>query len=154
MLLLFDEADTILGRRSEVRTANDRHANLETNFVLARLEQFAGIAFFTTNLASAIDPAVSRRMSAQLTFPFPDVEMRAELWRRMIPAETPLAGDIDFRALAARFELSGGFIRNVVLRAAFDAEQQGGALAMKHLERAAGAEYADRGSLIVGGRLV
>jgi AAA+ superfamily predicted ATPase len=154
VLLLFDEADTILGRRSEVRSANDRHANLETNFVLARLEQFAGIAFFTTNLASAIDPAVSRRMSAQLTFPFPDVEMRAELWRRMIPAETPLAGDIDFRALAARFELSGGFIRNVVLRAAFDAAQQGGALAMKHLERAAGAEYADRGSLLVGGRLV
>ena len=154
VLLLFDEADTILGKRSEVKSSNDRNANLETNYILARLEQFQGIALFTTNLASAIDPAVSRRMSAQVTFPFPDVDTRAELWRRMIPKETPLHGAIDFHRLAKNFELSGGFIRNVVLRAAYAAAQEGKGLSMIHLERAARSEYADRGSLLIGGRLV
>ncbi len=155
VVLLFDEADTILGRRSaDVRSSNDRHANLETNFILARLEQFQGIAFFTTNLASAIDPAVSRRMSANLKFPFPDVELRAELWRRMIPKEVPLDGEIDFHRLAESYELSGGFIRNIVLRAAYIAAREGTGVSMAHLERAARAEYTDRGSLLEGGRLV
>lgn len=153
-MLLFDEADTILGKRSDVRSANDRHANLETNFVLNRLEQFQGIAFFTTNLASAIDGAVARRMSARVTFPFPDVPTRAELWRRMIPREAPTDGTIDFQALAQRYEISGGFIRNIVLRAAYAAAREGTALGMAHLEQAARGEYTDRGALIVGGRLV
>ncbi len=153
VLLLFDEADTLLGRRtSEIRSANDRHANLETNFILARLEQFQGIAVFTTNLASAIDPAIMRRMSANIAFPFPDVEARTELWRRMIPTEAPTTGRIDFAKLA-RYELSGGFIRNVVLRAAYLAAREGKPIGQDQLERAAKAEYVDRGSLTVGGRL-
>jgi SpoVK/Ycf46/Vps4 family AAA+-type ATPase len=154
VLLLFDEADSILGKRSDVNSSNDRHANLETNFVLARLEQFQGIAFFTTNLASSIDPAIARRMSANVTFPFPDVDMRAELWRRMIPKEAPVAGTLDFHELAKKYELSGGFIRNIVLRAAYTAIREGVGIGMSHLERAAHAEYTDRGSLVVGGRLV
>ena len=155
VLLLFDEADTILGKRSsDARGANDKYANMSTNFILARLEQFQGVAFFTTNLASMIDPAVSRRMSATVTFPFPDLEMRAELWRRMIPREAPVQDDIDFVKLATDYELSGGFIRNVVLRAAYTAIREGLAIGMSHLDRAAKAEYHDRGSLIVGGRLV
>ncbi|HVV88706.1 MAG TPA: AAA family ATPase [Kofleriaceae bacterium] len=153
VLLLFDEADTLLGRRTaEIRSANDRHANLETNFILARIESFQGIAVFTTNLASAIDPAIMRRMSANIAFPFPDVEARTELWRRMIPAEAPTTGRIDFGKLA-RYELSGGFIRNVVLRAAYLAAREGKPIGMDQLERAAKAEYVDRGSLTVGGRL-
>jgi ATP-dependent 26S proteasome regulatory subunit len=153
VLLLFDEADTLLGRRTaNIQSANDRHANLETNFILARLEQFGGIAVFTTNLASAIDPAIMRRMSANIAFPFPDAEARTELWRRMIPAEAPTAGKIDFAKLA-RYELSGGFIRNVVLRAAYLAAREGKPIGMDQLERAAKAEYVDRGSLTVGGRL-
>ena len=153
VLLLFDEADTLLGRRTaEIRSANDRHANLETNFILARLEQFQGIAVFTTNLASAIDPAIMRRMSANIAFPFPDLEARTELWRRMIPAEAPTTGRIDFAKLA-RYELSGGFIRNVVLRGAYLAAREGKPIGMDQLERAAKAEYVDRGSLTVGGRL-
>jgi SpoVK/Ycf46/Vps4 family AAA+-type ATPase len=154
VLLLFDEADTLLGRRtSEIRSSNDRHANLETNFILARLEQFHGIAVFTTNIASAIDPAVMRRMSANIQFPFPDVEARAELWRRMIPAEAPVAGQIDFGKLARQYELSGGFIKNVVLRAAFSAAREGQPISMSHLERAVRGEYGDRGALTVGGRM-
>jgi AAA+ superfamily predicted ATPase len=154
VLLLFDEADSILGKRTtEVRSSNDRHANLETNFILARLEQFHGIAIFTTNIASAIDPAILRRMSANIMFPFPDLESRAELWRKMIPAEAPVSGTIDFLALAQQFELTGGFIRNVVLRAAFLAAREGRPIHTSHLERSARGEYGDRGALTVGGRL-
>jgi len=154
VLLLFDEADTVLGKRStEMRGANDRHANLETNFILARLEQFHGIAVFTTNIASAVDPAVLRRMSANIVFPFPDVEARAELWRRMIPAEAPVAGKLDFVKLAKQYELSGGYIKNVVLRAAYSAAREGQPISMQHLERAAHGEYGDRGALTIGGRM-
>jgi SpoVK/Ycf46/Vps4 family AAA+-type ATPase len=154
VLLLFDEADSVLGKRtSEMRGSNDRYANLEVNFILARIEQFQGIAFFTTNLASAIDPAVSRRMSVHLQFPFPEPSARVDLWRRMIPAETPIDDDIDFYHLAERYELSGGFIRNIVLRAAFLAARDDLPIAMSHLELAAEAEYRERGSLLIGGRL-
>jgi ATP-dependent 26S proteasome regulatory subunit len=137
----------------DVRGANDRHANLETNFILARLEQFHGIAIFTTNIPSAVDPAIMRRMSAHIAFPFPDVESRAELWRRMIPAEAPVEGPIDWHRLAREYDLSGGYIRNVVLRAAYIAAREGTPISMRHLERAAKSEYGDRGALTVGGRL-
>ncbi|MDX2090079.1 MAG: ATP-binding protein [Kofleriaceae bacterium] len=154
VLLLFDEADTVLGKRnSKMQSANDRHANLETNFILSRLEQFQGIAMFTTNIPAAIDDAVMRRMSAHIAFPFPDAEARAELWQRMIPAETPVAKDVDFMRLARDFELTGGYIRNIVLRAAYLARREGKPLARSHLERAAHGEYGDRGSLSVGGKL-
>jgi ATPase family associated with various cellular activities (AAA)/Winged helix domain, variant len=154
VLLLFDEADSILGKRSsDIRSSNDRHANLETNFILARIEQFQGIALFTTNLPSAIDPAVSRRMSVHVNFPFPDVTARVDLWHRMLPAEVPLAEDIDFEQLADRYELSGGFIRNIVLRAAYASARDGVPIDMAHLVRAAELEYRERGSLLVGGRL-
>lgn len=154
VLLLFDEADTLLGKRTtNMQSSNDRHANLETNFILARLEQFKGIAVFTTNIASAIDPAVMRRMSANIVFPFPDIEARAMLWRKMIPAEAPISGAFDFTKLAKQFELTGGYIKNVVLRAAFTAAREGAPISMAHLERAARGEYGDRGALTVGGRL-
>lgn len=155
VLLLFDEADSLLARRTgDVKSSNDRYANMETNFVLARLEQFGGVAFFTTNLATAIDPAIARRLSISLQFPFPDVEARALLWQRMLPAEAPVARDLDFATLARRFELSGGFIRNVVLRAAYLAANQGHPIAMAHMLEAADDEYRDRGALASGGRLV
>jgi len=154
VLLLFDEADSVLGKRStDMRSANDRYANMETNFILARLEQFNGIAFFTTNLPSAIDPAVSRRMAVHVNFPFPDPQQRADLWRRMIPSEAPLEPSVDFAQLAHRYELSGGFIRNIVLRAAYAAARDGTAIGMLHLEHAATMEYRERGSIHIGGRL-
>jgi AAA+ superfamily predicted ATPase len=154
VLLLFDEADTILGRRTaEVRSSNDRYANLETNFVLARLEQFHGVAVFTTNLASAVDPAMERRMSVHVKFPFPDVDARAEMWRRMIPAEAPVEPGLDYRWLAGHYELSGGFIRNIILRAAFVAARDEQLLGMHHLVDAAELEYHERGALLPGGHL-
>jgi hypothetical protein len=153
VLLLFDEADSVLAKRSSVESSNDRHANLETNFILARLEQFHGIAFFTTNLASSVDPAVSRRMSVHVKFPFPDRDLRAVLWRRMIPSDLEYEADIDFDDLADRYDVSGGFIRNIVLRAAFLAARDQRALAMIHLRDAADSEYRERGMLASGGRL-
>jgi hypothetical protein len=154
VVLLFDEADSLLGKRTtDTKTANDRYANIETNYILQRLEQFHGIALLTSNLESSIDPALSRRLSFELRFPFPDVEQRAEIWRRMLPNELPIEGDIDFHQLADRFELSGGYIRNIVLRAAYLAAADGRALTMQHLLRAAEYEYRDHGMLIARGRL-
>ncbi|HEX2572670.1 MAG TPA: AAA family ATPase [Polyangia bacterium] len=155
VMLLFDEADSVLGKRSaEVRSANDRYANLETNYILARLEEFQGVAVFTTNLVSAIDPAILRRMAVRLEIPFPDEEARADLWRRMLPAEAPVARDIDFGELGRRYELSGGFIRNIVLRAAYVAAGEGRAIGMAHLVTAAEQEYHEYGRMVSGGRLV
>ncbi|MBP8806258.1 MAG: ATP-binding protein [Kofleriaceae bacterium] len=154
VLLLFDEADSLLAKRTgDVKSSNDRYANMETNFILARLEQFEGIAFFTTNLAAAIDPAIARRMSVHLQFPYPDAETRELLWQRMIPTQTPIADDLDFAALARRYDLSGGFIRNVALRAAYLAAGAGRRLTMRDLTEAAEGEYRDRGALASGGRL-
>jgi SpoVK/Ycf46/Vps4 family AAA+-type ATPase len=118
------------------------------------LEAFHGVAILTSNLESSIDPALSRRLSFELRFPFPDEEQRAEIWRRMLPAELPVLDDIDFAALATRFELAGGHIRNIVLRAAYLAASDGSdALGMAHLMRAAEYEYRDHGMLIARGRL-
>jgi hypothetical protein len=155
VVLLFDEADALLGKRSaDIKSANDRYANIETNYILQRLEAFHGVAILTSNLESSIDPALSRRLSFELRFPFPDEEQRAEIWKRMLPAELPIAGDIDYRMLAGRFELAGGHIRNIVLRAAYLAAADGSeALEMGHLIRAAEYEYRDHGMLIAKGRL-
>jgi AAA+ superfamily predicted ATPase len=154
VVLLFDEADALLGKRTtDVKSSNDRYSNIETNYILQRLEAFHGVAILTSNLESSIDPALSRRLSFELRFPFPDEEQRAEIWRRMLPAELPVEGAIDYEVLADRFELSGGYIRNIVLRAAYLAASGGTALTMQHLLRAAEYEYRDHGMLIARGRL-
>jgi AAA+ superfamily predicted ATPase len=154
VVLLFDEADSLLGKRTiDQKSANDRYANIETNYILQRLEAFHGVAILTSNLESSIDPALSRRLSFELRFPFPDEEQRAEIWKRMLPVELPVEGEIDYVALAERFELSGGYIRNIVLRAAYLAAADGTALTMQHLLRAAEYEYRDHGMLVAKGRL-
>jgi SpoVK/Ycf46/Vps4 family AAA+-type ATPase len=155
VVLLFDEADALLGKRTtDVKSSNDRYSNIETNYILQRLEAFHGVAILTSNLESSIDPALQRRLSFELRFPFPDEEQRAEIWRRMLPTELPVEGEIDYKTLADRFELSGGYIRNIVLRAAYLAAADGrGALNMQHLMRAAEYEYRDHGMLIAKGRL-
>ena len=155
VVLLFDEADALIGKRTtDVKSSNDRYSNIETNYILQRLEAFHGVAILTSNLESSIDPALSRRLSFELRFPFPDEEQRSEIWRRMLPAELPVLDDIDFAALAQRFELAGGHIRNIVLRAAYlAASDRSEALGMAHLLRAAEYEYRDHGMLIARGRL-
>jgi len=153
VMLLFDEADSLFAKRTNVQTSVDRYANMEVNYLLQRLDSFEGIAILTTNFGSAIDPAFRRRLSFRVTFPFPDEEMRERLWRALIPSEVPRAEVIDFSGLAMRFKLSGGYIRNASLRAAFLAAEEGLALTQDHIERAIRAEFREIGKLADTGML-
>ncbi|MEO8706932.1 MAG: ATP-binding protein, partial [Kofleriaceae bacterium] len=135
------------------KSSVDRYANLEVNYLLQRLDTFEGIAILTTNFGSSLDTAFKRRLSLRLTFPFPDDDQRERLWRAHVPAETPVAGDFDFAALARRYRLSGGYIRNCALRAAFIAVEEGSALTADHLARAIKAEFREIGKLADSGVL-
>jgi ATPase family associated with various cellular activities (AAA)/Winged helix domain, variant len=152
-VVLFDEADSLFTKRTEVKSSVDRYANLEVNYLLQRLDTFEGIAILTTNFGGGIDAAFKRRLSFRLTFPFPDEEMRERLWRIHVPPEVPRAGDLDFEMLAERYRLSGGYIRNAAVRAAFIAASEGSSLAQSHLERAVALEYREIGKLAEGGTL-
>ncbi len=153
VVVVFDEADSLFARRTEVKSSVDRYANLEVNYLLQRLDSFEGIAILTTNLEGSIDPAFKRRMSLRLQFPFPDEDMRVRLWASHVPANVPIAGDLDLVELAHRFPLSGGYIRNSALRAAFLAAQEDVALSHDHLVRAIQLEYRELGKLSTSGRM-
>jgi len=119
VVLLFNEADSLFGKRTaDVKSSNDRYANMETNYLLQRLERFNGLTILTTNLTGAIDQAFKRRFTYDVYFTFPSPDMRAELWRRTLPKERS-ASDIDFDELADKFELTGGFIKVACERAAY-----------------------------------
>ncbi len=146
-ILLFDEADSLFGKRTEVKSSNDRYANLETNYLLQRLETFTGICILTSNHETSMDPAFQRRLSLHLRFDLPDVEERAQLWRAVLPASAPASADIDFSALAQKYTMSGGYIRNAVLRAAFLASERKETITTALLERAARVEYEGMGKI-------
>jgi hypothetical protein len=139
-ILLFDEADALFGKRSEVKDSHDRYANIEVSYLLQRMEAYRGLAILTTNLRDALDTAFLRRIRFIVTFPFPDAAQRTEIWRRIFPAETPTAG-LDYSQLA-RLSVAGGNIRNIALGAAFLAADAGEAVGMRHVLRAARGEYA------------
>jgi hypothetical protein len=141
-ILLFDEADALFGKRSEVRDSHDRYANIEVSYLLQRMEAYRGLAILTTNHKSALDSAFSRRLRFVVHFPFPDVAQREAIWRRVFPAGTPLEA-LDYGRLA-RLNGSGGHIRNVALSAAFLAAEAGTPVTMAHLHRAAYVEAAKR----------
>jgi|GEM_PF-818685 len=124
-LLLFDEADALFGKRSEVSDAADRYANLETAFLLQRLERYEGVAVLTTNLRSSLDSAFARRFEYIVEFPEPDAATRAQLWRLHLPAQAPLAADVDLAQLAEWYAISGAQIKNAALAAAFLAAAEG-----------------------------
>lgn len=118
-VLLFDEADSLFGKRTSVTSSNDRYANQETNFLLQRIESFAGICILTTNHDTAIDEAFLRRLAVRVRFPMPDEDERARLWQAMLPNDAPRDPDLDLGSLAKRYAMAGGNIRNAVVRAAF-----------------------------------
>jgi SpoVK/Ycf46/Vps4 family AAA+-type ATPase len=153
VMILFDEADSLFSRRTEVKTSNDRYANLEVNYLLQRLDSFEGVAVLTSNLDGSIDPAFKRRLSLRLQFPFPDEDMRLRLWAAHVTPQTPTAGDFDFPELARRFPLSGGYIRNCAIRAAFLAAHEDRPLSQDHLLRAIQLEYRELGKLSTTSRL-
>jgi hypothetical protein len=146
-ILLFDEADSLFAKRTEVKSSVDRYANLEVNYLLQRMEAFNGITILTTNLDSSIDDAFRRRISFRVDFPMPEMEDRERLWRTMLPSQAQVAPNIDFKTLATKFEFSGGYIRNAVLRAAFFAADEGTAITQSHLQRAALLEYTSMGKI-------
>jgi vesicle-fusing ATPase len=139
-VLLFDEADALFGRRSDVKDSHDRYANLEVAYLLQRMESYRGVAILTTNLRATIDRAFLRRLRFVVTFPFPDEAARESIWRRAFPAQAPLDG-IDPAALA-RLQVSGGAIRAIALSAAFAAAHDGLPIGPAHVLRAAEVEYA------------
>lgn len=139
VILLFDEADALFGKRSEVKDSHDRHANIEVSYLLQRMEAYPGLAVLTTNLKSSMDTAFLRRIRFVLQFPFPDAIQRAEIWRRVFPACTPTQG-LDPMKLA-KLNVAGGNIRNIALNAAFLAADARESVQMKHLLRAAQSEY-------------
>jgi hypothetical protein len=148
-ILLFDEADALFGKRTEVKSSNDRYSNLETNYLLQRMETFEGIVLLTTNKEPQIDEAFRRRLRFHIEFPTPNEEEREQLWRSMIPASAPIAGKIDFQSLAARYKMSGGYIKNAVVRAAYlAAGSEERALSQAVLERAARLEWEEMGKLL------
>jgi SpoVK/Ycf46/Vps4 family AAA+-type ATPase len=138
-LLLFDEADALFGKRSEVKDSHDRYANLEVSYLLMRMEAYRGLAILTTNMKKALDTAFLRRIRFVVDFPFPGEHERAEIWRRVLPSQAPVK-DIDPRLLA-QLTVAGGSIRNIALSGAFLAAEEGDRLQMRHMMAAARTEY-------------
>ena len=147
-VLLFDEADALFGKRSEVRDAHDRYANVEVAYLLQRLEAYDGLAILTTNLRGSMDEAFVRRLDFVLEFPMPEEPERLAIWRLALPREAPLDPDLDLAFLARKFRLAGGHIRNIALAGAFLAASEDQAIAMKHLVRATRREYQKLGKLV------
>jgi SpoVK/Ycf46/Vps4 family AAA+-type ATPase len=139
-VLLFDEADALFGKRSEVKDSHDRYANIEVSYLLQRMETYRGLAILTTNMKDAIDSAFLRRLRFVVQFPFPDAVGRAEIWRRVLPPELPVNGLVPEKL--ARLGVSGGTIRNIALSAAFLAAEAGEPVRMPHILLAARTEYA------------
>jgi SpoVK/Ycf46/Vps4 family AAA+-type ATPase len=135
VLLLFDEADALFGRRGEVKDSHDRYANIEVGYLLQRMEAYQGLAILTTNLKSTMDRSFQRRLRFNLNFPFPDASQREAIWKRIFPAPTPTKG-LDARKLA-QLNVTGGHIRNIALNAAFIAADAGGPVEMNHVFQAA-----------------
>ncbi|MGH2538530.1 MAG: ATP-binding protein, partial [Candidatus Promineifilaceae bacterium] len=138
-ILLFDEADALFGRRSEVKDSHDRYANIEIGYLLQRMEAYRGLAILTTNMKEALDGSFLRRLRFVANFPFPDAGQRAAIWARTFPAETPTE-DLDLGRLA-QLNVTGGSIRNIALTAAFYAAAEGRPVGMGHIFRAAEREY-------------
>jgi hypothetical protein len=148
-VLLFDEADALFGKRSEVKDAQDRYANVEVAYLLQRMELFDGLAVLTTNLRSNIDDAFARRLDAIVDFPMPEDDDRLRLWQQHLRPALPRANDLDLGFLARSFRISGGNIRNIVLAAAFLAAEDNRPVAMADLIRATEREYRKLGHLVV-----
>jgi AAA+ superfamily predicted ATPase len=140
-ILFFDEADALFGKRSEVKDAHDRYANIEINYLLQRIEEFEGLVILASNLRKNIDDGFFRRMHVAVEFPLPDANHRYRIWRQHIPATAQISADVDFDFLAERVPLAGGNIRNIVLNAAFLAAEHRGEIRMEHLIRATRREY-------------
>ncbi|MFL6077759.1 MAG: AAA family ATPase [Mycobacteriales bacterium] len=149
-ILFFDEADALFGKRTEVSDAHDRYANIETSYLLQKVEEHEGLVVLATNLRQNMDDAFTRRLRFIVEFPFPDAASRERIWRGMFPPRVPLAPDVDFAELAAAYPVAGANIRNIALNAAFLAAAAGGAVDRARLDRGARQEFENLGKLWPG----
>ncbi len=147
-ILFFDEADAIFGKRSEVKDAHDRYANIEISYLLQRMEAYDGVTILATNLRANLDDAFTRRLQFALDFPFPEEADRLRIWQTLFPPDVPREIDLDFALLARRFKLAGGNIRNIIVSAAYLAAANGGIVAMDHLLHGARREMQKMGRLV------
>jgi hypothetical protein len=148
-VLLFDEADSMFAKRTEVKTSNDRYANMAVNYLLQRLERYTGVAVLTTNKDASLDDALQRRLTLHLRLEIPEVEERERLWRTFMPKQAPVEQDISFNILAKEFELSGGYIKNAAVRAAFLAAAHNAPIGMELLRLASALELEDMGRVVM-----
>ena len=146
-VLFFDEADALFGKRSDVKDAHDRYANVETAYLLQRMETFDGVAILATNLRANLDDAFTRRLDAIIDFPAPDAEYRRRIWDLALRPGLPRAADLDLDVMAQRFNLTGGNIRNVALAAAYFAAEERRPVSMADLMRATHREFLKLGRL-------
>jgi SpoVK/Ycf46/Vps4 family AAA+-type ATPase len=147
-VLLFDEADALCGKRSEVRDAHDRYANIEISYLLQKMEQYEGITILTTNLRGNLDEAFVRRLAFTVHFPFPEEADRLQIWKQIWPEETNLDPKLDFRALAKHFKLSGGNIKNIALSTAFLAAAESRPVYMSDILHSTRREYEKVGKVL------
>ena len=146
-ILFFDEADALFGKRTKVSDAHDRYANIETSYLLQKMEEYEGMVILATNLRENMDEAFTRRLRFIVEFPFPDAASRQQIWQRHFPHEAPVGADIDYAWLAKQFQITGGNIKNIVLNAAFFAAADGGVIGMEHVLCGARREFEKIGKL-------
>jgi SpoVK/Ycf46/Vps4 family AAA+-type ATPase len=147
-ILFFDEADAIFGKRSEVKDAHDRYANIEVSYLLQRMETYDGVTVLATNLRANLDDAFTRRLQFAVDFPFPDETYRLRIWQSLFPPGLPRAPNLDLPLLARRFKLAGGNIRNIIVSAAYLAAADGAVVTMPHLLHGARRELQKMGRLL------
>lgn len=148
VILLFDETDSIFAKRTEVKDSHDRNANLETSYLLQKMEEHTGITILTTNFLENIDKAFFRRINYVVHFAFPNAVSRKEIWQKMFTKEVPIAKDVDFNFIAKQFELSGGSIKNACLTAAFMAASENSEITMKHMIKSIEYEIKKQGKMV------
>jgi ATP-dependent 26S proteasome regulatory subunit len=147
-VLFFDEADSLFAKRTDVKSSNDRYANLEVNYLLQRMETFDGVTLLATNLEQGLDDAFKRRVRFSIQFELPEEDERRRLWRSMFPSQVPLAPDIDWSMMARQFVMAGGYIKKAALRAALIAAESQRAITTADLLEAARLEYREMGRII------
>ncbi|MEZ4385915.1 MAG: ATP-binding protein, partial [Nannocystaceae bacterium] len=152
--LFFDEADALFGKRTEIKDAHDRHANIEVSYLLQRIESYPGIVILATNFRKNLDEAFMRRLQIVVDFALPDAAEREAIWRGVWPAAAPVDPSVDAADLAARFEISGGHIRNIAVAAAYAAAEAGASIGLAQILAAAQIEYRKIGKLVSADRFV
>ncbi|HET7767202.1 MAG TPA: ATP-binding protein [Chloroflexota bacterium] len=152
-ILFFDEADAIFGKRSEVRDAHDRYANIEISYLLQRMESYDGVTILATNLRSNLDAAFTRRLQFVVDIPFPEEEDRLRIWKALLPSEVPCAPNVNLAALANRYKMAGGNIRNVIVSATYLAAANGGRITNEYLLHGVKRELQKMGRLLKDGEL-